>query len=132
MVAENPLNDAAKAEVYKELATLENGNLLKDREEAKKIREYARNIKCFYCLDYTFVYKDRKGMFDNLDGRGSYDIVNCIVCKGNDHWKECSGQPESQYPGIVKRGVRERMWFEGKPGQLRSVLDKLRDKASFA
>ena len=80
----------------------------------KKIRAVAKDITCFYCLDYKIVYKDREGMFSNLDGRGNYDIKNCIVCTGNDHWKKCSSGPTTEYPGIVKRGDRERQWFEGK------------------
>ena len=112
------LNDAAKAQFYFELEELEKGDSIKGRERAKKLRVAAEKIKCFYCLDYTVVYRDRQGALSNLDGRGDYDIINCLVDKGNDHWYRCSHGPSSEYPGIVKRGDREKTaleeWLVGK------------------
>ena len=96
---------------------MENGDSIRGQEEAKRIRRKAEQIKCFYCLDYGRVYRDRGTVFDFLDGRGSYDIINCIACKGNDKWLKCSKDPESEYPGIVNRG-------SGKKAS--SLLDKLR------
>lgn len=63
------------------------------------------SMRCFYCMDYKKVYKDRKTWFDFMDGRGKYDIVNCTVCIGNDNWLKCSGDPEREYPGICQRQV---------------------------
>ena len=57
-------------------------------------------------------------MFSNLDQHGDYDIINCLACKGNDYWLRCSSGPESQHPGIVKRGTRERSWIEQKALQV--------------
>ena len=68
-------------------------------------------------------------MFANLDGRGNYDIINCIACQGNEDWVKCSSGPESQYPGIVKRGNRERHWFESSAQNVgQSLFDKLKEK----
>ena len=72
-------------------------------DEATKMRDKAKNTRCFYCMDYTKVYRDRNNVLDFFDGRGQYDIVNCIVCVGNDHWLKCSRDPQSEYPGIIKR-----------------------------
>ena len=49
------------------------------------------------------VCKDRHNFFDFLDGRGKYDIVNCQLCKGNEHWLKCSRDPDGEYPGIPNR-----------------------------
>lgn len=133
MAAGKKLNEASKEQFYKELRKLETGDSLSDRDTAKKIRAAAEKISCFYCLDYEVVYKDREGMFSNLDFRGDYDIINCLVCKGNEDWIKCSSGPESQYPGIVKRGTRERMWLEGKAtGVMESLVDKLKAKIESA
>lgn len=127
------LNEASKAQFYRDLRKMEEGDSVKDRETAKKLREEAKKISCFYCLDYTVVYKDREGMFSNLDFRGDYDIINCLVCKGNENWIKCSSGPDSQYPGIVKRGTRERMWLEGKATDvMESLAEKLKAKIESA
>ncbi len=102
----------AKAKFYEDLHKLKNGDSISDREKVVKIEEAAKTITCFYCLDYRRVYKDREGMFSNLDQRGDYDIINCLPCNDNANWIQCSSGPTSQYPGIVKRGTRERAWFE--------------------
>ena len=53
--------------------------------------------------------------------------------KGNDWWVRCSHGPTSEYPGIVKRGNRERTaleeWLVGK-GKIigDSLVDKLTEK----
>ena len=66
-------------------------------------------------------------MFSNLDGRGDYDIINCECCKGNANQVKCSSGPASAYPGIVKRGTRERSWIECKAMDVGdSLVDKLK------
>ena len=117
VIKRNPLSDTQREKFYKELAELERGDSLRGQAEAKKIRKKAEQITCFYCLDYGRVYRDRGNVFDFLDGRGSYDIINCIACKGNDHWLKCSRDPDKEYPGIVNRA-------SGKKAE--SLLDKLR------
>ena len=127
------LNAASKALFYKQLKEREDGDSIKGREEAKKIRAYAKDITCFYCLDYKIVYKDREGVFSSLDGRGNFDIINCTVCTGNENWIKCSSGPTTEYPGIFKRGDRERYWFERKvTGVADSLVDKLMDKINSA
>ena len=123
------LQEGAKQRFYAELEKRENGDSVSDRKAASKVREAAEKISCFYCLDYTMVYKDREGMFANLDGQGNYDIINCIACKGNEDWVKCSSGPGSQYPGIMKRGNRERHWFESRAQDVgQSLFDKLKEK----
>lgn len=67
---------------------------------------------CKYCSGCKVIYKDREGIFANLDGCGDYDIFSCHQCTGQSEWIECSRFPERDYPGIRHRGVRERNWFE--------------------
>ena len=93
----HPLNETLREKYLKEITQLS------DRAEARRRQEKARSTRCFYCMDYTKVCKDRKNWLDFMDGRGNYDIVNCIVCTGNDHWLKCSRDSESEYPGICKR-----------------------------
>tara|TARA_B100000963_G_C22608555_1_gene663773 strand:+ start:1648 stop:2049 length:402 start_codon:yes stop_codon:yes gene_type:complete len=123
------LNENSKVKFYNELNQLENGDSISGRARAVKVREAAEKIQCFYCLDYQEVYKDREGMFANLDGRGDYDIINCVVCHDNSNWLSCSSSPTTTYPGIVKRGDRERSWIETKAlGVGDNLVDKLSEK----
>ena len=123
------LNENSKTKFYNELNQLEDGDSISERDRAVKVRKAAENIQCFYCLDYQEVYKDREGMFANLDGRGDYDIINCVVCHGNSNWVSCSSSPTTSYPGIVKRGDRERSWIETKSlGVGDNLVDKLSEK----
>ena len=113
---------------------------LVDRQDNRYVSERNLNLSCVYyrCslvlpLDYEVVYKDREGMFSNLDGRGDYDIINCECCKGNANWVSCSSGPASAYPGIVKRGTRERSWIECNAVDVGdSLVDKLKDKIGSA
>ena len=123
------LNENSKVKFYNELNQLENGDSISGRARAVKVREAADKIQCFYCLDYQEVYKDREGMFANLDGRVDYDIINCVVCHDNSNWLSCSSSPTTTYPGIVKRGDRERSWIETKAlGVGDNLVDKLSEK----
>ena len=123
------LNENSKTKFYNELNQLEDGDSISERDRAVKVRKASENIQCFYCLDYQEVYKDREGMFANLDGRGDYDIINCVVCHGNSNWVSCSSSPTTSYPGIVKRGDRERSWIETKSlGVGDNLVDKLSEK----
>lgn len=68
-------------------------------------------------------------MVANLDGYGNYDIFNCFCCKGNSNCVSCSSSPTTTYPGIIKRGDRERMWIESQSEKVAcSLADKLIDK----
>ena len=123
------LNINSKVKFYNELIQLENGDSLSGRERAVKVRKASEDIKCFYCLDYGEVYKDREGMFASMDGKGDYDIINCVVCHDNSNWISCSSCPTTTYPGIVKRGDRERSWIETKAlGVGDNLVDKLSEK----
>ena len=123
------LNENSKTKFYNDLEQLENGDSISERDRSVKVRKAAENIKCFYCLDYQEVYKDREGMFANLDGNGDYDIINCVVCHGNSNQVSCSSSPTTSYPGIVKRGDRERSWIESKAlGVGDNLVDKLSEK----
>tara|TARA_B100000745_G_C19983614_1_gene333250 strand:- start:12 stop:413 length:402 start_codon:yes stop_codon:yes gene_type:complete len=125
------LNENSKTKFYNELSQLENGDSISGRERAVKVRKAAEDTKCFYCLDYQVVYKDREGMLTSMDGRGNYDIINCEACNGDSKWISCSSGPKTTYPGIVKRGVRERSWIETKAeGVGDNLVDKLSEKIS--
>ncbi|CAE7947813.1 GLTP1, partial [Symbiodinium sp. KB8] len=67
---------------------------------------------CEICAGREVVYKDRDGLFANLDGAGDYDIIKCPRCQGASTWIECCHDPPRQYPGILKRGNRKTEWFE--------------------
>lgn len=108
-----------------EIRQLLNSDSKKDEERGKRLKKAGDEIKCFFCLDYEIVFKDREGMFANMDGRGNYDIINCICCKGNSNWVSCSSSPTTSYPGISKRGSRERTWIESKG---RKHIDSLSDQ----
>lgn len=125
----NTLRKNSKNLFEREIRELIDSDSKKDEARGKRLREAGKEIKCFYCLDYEIVYKDRDGAFSNLDGRGNYDIINCVCCRGNSKWVECSHSPGKSYPGILKRGDRERAWFESR-GQkiMESLADKLEDK----
>lgn len=129
MASASVLRENSKNKFYNELEELKKSDSKKDERISKKLEEIAKNIRCFYCLDLQIVYKDREGMFSNLDGRGDYDIINCMCCKNNHNWVSCSSGPSSQYPGIVKRGTRQKSWMEfaGKETAI-SLVDKLKEK----
>ncbi len=129
MANKEVLRNNSKTKFYNELNELKNNDSKSDKIMAEKIEEESKSIKCFYCLDLEIVYKDREGMFANLDFRGDYDILNCVCCKGNDNWIKCSSNPSGQYPGILKRGTRERSWIEGGAKDCGdSIINKLKDK----
>ena len=122
------LQNNSKNKFYQELEVLKI-SFKEDKEMALKIEEMGSKIRCFYCLDLQIVYKDREGMFSNLDGRGDYDIINCLCCRKNSNWISCSSGPTSQYKGIVKRGNRERIWIEKKMHECGdSLIDKVKEK----
>lgn len=102
MVNREILRENFKTQFFNQLQKLKDNDSKKDHQLAEQVEEVASSIQCFYCLDYQIVYKDREGMFSNLDGRGDYDIINCECCKGNSNWIKCSSGPASAYPGIVK------------------------------
>ena len=113
----------------REIRDLIDSDSKKDEKRGRQLMKAGKEIKCFYCLDYEIVYKDRGDAFSNLDGRGNYDIINCLCCRENSNWIECSNSPDKTYPGILKRGDRERAWFESR-GQkiMESLADKLENK----
>lgn len=112
-----------------EIRQLMNSDSKKDVERGKRLKKAGKKIKCFYCLDYEIVYKDREGMFASMDGYGDYDLINCICCKGNSDVLECSSSPTTSYPGISKRGDRERGWIESKGiKQIENLSDQLEKK----
>ena len=126
------LNENSKSKFYVELSQLENGDSIVGRDRAVKVKKTAEDIKCFYCLDYQEVYKDREGMLASMDGRGNYDIINCEACNGDSKWISCSSGPTTTYPGIVKRGVRERSWIETKAEDVGdNLVDKLSEKINL-
>jgi hypothetical protein len=59
----------------------------------------ADKIRCFNCLDIGKVWRDR-GFGAYLDGRGSYDFLNCSKCQGNGHWSQCSFENNTKFRGI--------------------------------
>ena len=125
------LNENSKTKFYNELSQLENGDSISGRERAVKVRKAAEDIKCFYCLDYQEVYKDREGMLLPLWMAGVIMIINCEACNGDSKWISCSSGPTTTYPGIVKRGVRERSWIETRAeGIGDNLVDKLSEKIS--
>ncbi|CAK0826470.1 unnamed protein product [Prorocentrum cordatum] len=50
------------------------------QDEVDRLTAAAEGIRCFCCLDLGVCYKDRDGLFANLDGCGDYDIVTCPSC----------------------------------------------------
>lgn len=133
MVNSEVLRENSKTQFFNQLQKLKDSDSKKENQLADKLEDVAKHITCFYCLDYEIVYKDREGMFSNLDGRGDYDIINCECCKGNANWLSCSSGPASAYPGIVKRGTRERSWIECNAVDVGdSLVDKLKDKIGSA
>ena len=125
MANPDTLRENCRIQFNNEIKLLINSDSKKDEERGKRLEKAGKDIECFYCLNYKIVYKDREGMFANLDGRGNYDLINCICCKGNSKWISCSSSPTTSYPGIVKRGDREKLWIEGKA---RKHLDCLSDQ----
>ena len=125
MANTNTLRENCRNLFDSEIKQLINSDSKKDEERGKRLEKAGKEIKCFYCLNYEIVYKDREGMFANMDGRGNYDLINCICCKGNTNWVGCSSSPTTSYPGISKRGDRERTWIEGKA---RKNIDSLSDQ----
>ena len=120
----------AQKQFRKELQQWKDSDSKKKNQLALELEIEAKSINCFYCLDYKVVYKDREGMFASMDGRGNYDIINCKCCKGNDGWVSCSSGPESKYPGICKRGTRDRHWIEMSfDKHAQSLIDQLAKKA---
>ena len=125
----NTLRENCKNLFESEIRVLLNSDSKKEEERGKKLKEAGKKIRCFYCLDYEIVYKDREGMFSNLDQKGDYDLINCMCCKGNSDWVSCSSSPTTSYPGISKRGDRERSWIEGKgTKQIDNICDQLEKK----
>ena len=133
MVNGEVLRENSKTLFFSQLQKLKDSDSKKENQLADKLEEEANSITCFYCLDYQVVYKDREGMFSSMDGRGDYDIINCECCKGNANWIRCSSGPTSEYPGIVKRGTRERSWIESNAVDVGdSLVNKLKDKIGSA
>ena len=121
----NTLRQNCRNQFDSEIRKLINSDSKKDEERGKRLKKVGNEIKCFFCLDYGIVYKDREGMFANMDGRGNYDIINCMCCNGNSNWVSCSSSPTTSYPGISKRGARECSWIESKG---RKHIDSLSDQ----
>ena len=52
--------------------------------------------------------------------------------QADSKWISCSSGPKTTYPGIVKRGVRERSWIETKAeGVGDNLVDKLSEKINL-
>ena len=129
MASIKTLRENSKSLFYSEVEKMIEDDSKKVEKRGRRLLKEGKKIKCFYCLDYEIVYKDREGMFANMDGRGDFDIINCICCRGNKDWVSCSSSPTTTYPGILKRGTRERSWIEGKAvHSLESLADKLEQK----
>ena len=93
------VNDDEKTNIE----TIKDTNI--NKEEITIFLDFVLHIPCASCNDIELVYKNRDGMFANLDGRGSYDIINCEKCKGNNNWVACSHDPSESYPGIYSSDV---------------------------
>ena len=129
MASIKTLRENSRGLFYSEVEKMINDDSKKVEKRGRRLKEAGDKITCFYCLDYEIVYKDREGAFANWDGRGDYDIVNCMCCRKNEDWISCSSSPTTTYPGIVKRGDRERSWIEGKAvHSMESLADKLEQK----
>jgi hypothetical protein len=83
-----------------------------DSSMVSKIRAKAKaKYSCFFCMGFKVVYRSREGRFANLDGRGNFDIVNCMACQGNDNHVKVADP--SAYGGFLcKRGTRGEEWWE--------------------
>ena len=79
-------------------------NKIEDKElELKHIKNLAKNIKCFYCLDINFIYTKRHFIFTWFNISGSYNILNCQYCQENNNWIKYSHDPNNEFPGICCR-----------------------------
>ena len=129
MASIKTLRENSRGLFYSEVEKMIGDDSKNVEKRGRRLKEVGDKIKCFYCLDYEIVYKDREGMFANMDGRGDFDIINCVCCRGNSNWVSCSSSPTTTYPGILKRGTRERSWIEGKGiKSMESLADKLEQK----
>lgn len=93
----------------------------------QQLKARADEVRCFYCMDLEVVYKERGGMFANLDGKGNFDMIKCVVCTGEeDAWLKCMHDPDRECPGILLRERRSRMWGESTMASLgESCLNSL-------
>jgi len=96
------VNDDEKTNIE----TIKDTNI--NKEEITIFLDFVLHKPCGSCNDIEVVYKNRDSMFANLDGKGSYDIINCEKCQGNKDWVSCSHNPTESYPGIYSSDVGHR------------------------
>lgn len=75
-------------------------NELKKRADSDIYIMGANKIRCFNCLDIGKVWCNRRLPFASLDGKGSYDYINCYKCQGNNDWSQCSHINNEIFNGI--------------------------------
>ena len=90
-----------------------------DKRVSEVILKNIDLVNCYTCMDTCEMWKPRSSSFAWMDGRGSYDVIQCTKCRSG-WWKKCSTTST-----IIKNGIK---LFEKGNDDIEQRIDILKER----